>query len=229
MQSLYQTVSINMAICCSIGVVCTKSETERGCLRSDYLKPPVADNLCRKRTWNRTKRLHNNSVFETILYSNYFKPTVPCTGGRTTSQNPTSDVLLRVRTGRRVLSKDERAAFISSNILKLSWTFHSVFAPRQPYYYLLTHSSSSMWLYPRMTTNHGAALWYIKVKGVDPGQTEAHLTSLPSTCMLLGRFKDDERVDGEWGSDASFHHWHWRVSAGIGKLLQPLNASFSVL
>lgn len=64
-----------------------------------------------------------------------------------------------------------------------------------------------MWLYPRMTTNHGAALYHTKVKGVDLWQNEAstqvsficfafflmvYATILPPTCILLGRHKADE-------------------------------------
>lgn len=123
MQSLYQSVLINMAICCRSGVSASQIRVRQR-LSLDFLKPAITDNLCRKGTWNRTKQLHNNNVFKHILYKNYLKPgwwpTVPCPGERRMTQNPTSDVRLYVRTGRKELLKDEQAAFISSDVFVIS-------------------------------------------------------------------------------------------------------------
>lgn len=108
-----------------IGVVCTKSNkngTGRGCLQTTSNLPLLT--FCA----GRGHETGQSSCTITVCSSTYcikkdFKPgegpTVPCSGGRTTSQNPTSDEPLHVRTGRRVRSKYELTAFISSNVINL--------------------------------------------------------------------------------------------------------------
>lgn len=94
MQSLYQTVLTNMAICCRSRVSALSQIRVRQRLSSDYLKPAVTDNLCRKGTWNRTKQLHNNSVFKHILYKNDLKTRMMtnCAMFRREENNSESDI-----------------------------------------------------------------------------------------------------------------------------------------
>lgn len=112
-------------------------------------------------------------VFEHILYQNDFRPGDDqlChvqEGG----QHPTSDVLLYVRTGRRVLSKDERVVFICSSIFKLWFycptAFHCLCKMQNANFSVTVAAALHCWkgLYPRMTANHGASLLYTKGKGV---------------------------------------------------------------
>lgn len=152
---------------------------------------------------------------------------MPCTGGRTTSQEPTLDVLLYVRTGRRVLSDDEQAAFISSNRFKLWFqcprAFHSVFARNQTYYCYFclavtwSHSSSTVVLDVALSKDdnqsRGHAAVHKTPKVLTCGRMKRaynsfsflsiffltfYLTIVPPTCILLGRRKGDEMNEGEW-------------------------------
>lgn len=126
-------------------------------------------------------------------------PTVPCSGGRRTTQNPTSDVLLYVRTGRRVLSKDELAALISSDVFAISlsrslFILSLQFAFSTFAFYFLPHlnlNSQMMSVAPSKNDNQSegsAIVQYTKVKGVDLQQNQADIQTVDIINILFHFF-----------------------------------------